>query len=89
MSLALFAPVLEWVQELRIKPCQASQILGIDLICLTLVGVDENPTCPRRVGSGLDGYARRGCSESKRRLKASGLVRAAYSLRSPRRFVSR
>jgi hypothetical protein len=41
MGLALFAPVLEWVQQLRVHSSQASQILGIDLICLTLVGVDE------------------------------------------------
>src|SRR5215213_4857852 len=41
MSLAFFAPVLEWVQQLRVHSSQASQILGIDLIGLTLVGVDE------------------------------------------------
>src|SRR5215210_6171310 len=41
MSLRVFAPVLEWVQELRVHSCQASEVLGVDLICLTLVGVDE------------------------------------------------
>jgi hypothetical protein len=41
MGLGVLTPVLEWVQQLRIKTCQASQILGIDLICLLLVGVDE------------------------------------------------
>jgi hypothetical protein len=41
MSLALFAPVLEGVQELRIHSCQASQVLGVYLICLLLVGIDE------------------------------------------------
>jgi hypothetical protein len=41
MSLAVFAPVLEWVQELRIQACQASQVLGIYLVGFALVGVDE------------------------------------------------
>jgi len=41
MSLAVFASVLEWVQQLRIKPCHPSQILGIDLVGFALVGVDE------------------------------------------------
>ena len=41
MGLALFAPVLEWVQQLRIQSCQASQVLGVDLVGLALVGVDE------------------------------------------------
>jgi hypothetical protein len=41
MSLGVFASVLEWVQELRIQTCQAGQVLSIDLIGLTLVGVDE------------------------------------------------
>ncbi len=41
MSLGVFAPMLEWVQQLRIKTCQASQILGIDLISLAFVGIDE------------------------------------------------
>ena len=41
MSLALFASVLEWIEQLRVQACQASQVLGIYLICLTLVGVDE------------------------------------------------
>jgi hypothetical protein len=74
VGLALFAPVLERVQELRIEACQASEILGVDLIRLTRVGVDEpylasighqdlmaalleHSANPRRVGSGLDGYA--------------------------------
>jgi len=41
MSLALFAPVLERVQELRIEACQAGQVLGVDLVGLAFVGVDE------------------------------------------------
>src|SRR5688500_6641515 len=41
MGLRVFAPVLEWVRELRIQASQASQVLGVDLICFTLVGVDE------------------------------------------------
>ena len=41
MSLALFAPMLYGVEELRIRSCQASQILGIYLVGLTLVGIDE------------------------------------------------
>jgi hypothetical protein len=32
MSLGVFAPVFEWVEQLGIQTCQASQILGIDLI---------------------------------------------------------
>jgi len=36
MSLGVLTAVLEWVQELRIKTCQASQVLGIDLIGLLL-----------------------------------------------------
>src|SRR5215210_7819213 len=32
MSLALLAPVLEGVQELRVHSCQASQVFGIDLM---------------------------------------------------------
>jgi hypothetical protein len=36
MGLALFAPMLEWVQQLRIHSSQASQILGVDLIGLAL-----------------------------------------------------
>jgi hypothetical protein len=42
MGLALFAPMLEWVQQLRIHSCQASQILGVYLIGLLLGGVDES-----------------------------------------------
>src|SRR5215208_2650378 len=41
MSLGVYAPVLEWVEQLRIKTCQASQVLGVDLIRFALVGVDE------------------------------------------------
>jgi hypothetical protein len=41
MSLALFTPVLERIEQLRIKPCQAGQILGVYLVGLLLVGVDE------------------------------------------------
>jgi hypothetical protein len=41
MGLALFAPMLERVQELRIHSCQASQVLGIYFIRLAFVGVDE------------------------------------------------
>jgi hypothetical protein len=36
MSLGIFAPMLEWVQQLRVHSRQASQILGIYLIGLTL-----------------------------------------------------
>jgi hypothetical protein len=36
MGLGVFASVLQRVQELRIEACQASQILGIYLIGLTL-----------------------------------------------------
>ena len=32
MGLALFAPVLERVQELGVHPSQASQVLGVDLL---------------------------------------------------------
>ena len=41
MGLALLAPVLEGVQELRVHSSQASQILSVYLIGLALVGVDE------------------------------------------------
>jgi hypothetical protein len=41
VSLGTFAPVPEWVQQLRIHSSQASQVLGVDLIGFTLVGVDE------------------------------------------------
>jgi hypothetical protein len=41
MSLALLAPMLYGVEELRIEACQASQILGVDLVGLAFVGVDE------------------------------------------------
>ncbi len=36
VSLALFAPVLERVQELRVQASQASQVLGVDLVGLLL-----------------------------------------------------
>jgi hypothetical protein len=42
MSLALFAPVLERIQQLRVQSCQASQVLGVYLIGLLLVSVDES-----------------------------------------------
>jgi hypothetical protein len=32
---------LQWVEQFRIQTCEASQILGIDLISLALGGVDE------------------------------------------------
>jgi hypothetical protein len=48
VGLALFAPVLERIQELGIHSCQASQILGVDLIGLAPVGVDE----PKLAGIG-------------------------------------
>ena len=41
MGLGVFAPMLERVQELGVHSCQASQILGIYLIGLAFVGVDE------------------------------------------------
>src|SRR5215216_6345002 len=42
MSLALFAPVLERIEQLRVHSCQASQVLGVYLIGLLLVSVDES-----------------------------------------------
>jgi len=36
MGLALFASVLERVEKLRVHSCQASKILGVDLIRLAL-----------------------------------------------------
>jgi hypothetical protein len=36
VSLALFAPVLEWIEQLRIQARQASEVFGIDLIGLLL-----------------------------------------------------
>ena len=41
MSLGVFAAVFERVQELRIKTCQAGQVLGVYLIRFALVGIDE------------------------------------------------
>jgi hypothetical protein len=48
MSLALFTSVLEGVEQLRIKTCQASQILGVYLVGLALVGIDQ--PCLARIG---------------------------------------
>src|SRR5829696_5657835 len=42
MSRALFAPVLERIEQLRVQSCQASQVLGVYLIGLLLVSVDES-----------------------------------------------
>ena len=36
VSLALFAPVLERIEQLRIEACQTSEVLSIDLVGLTL-----------------------------------------------------
>src|SRR5215204_2150459 len=41
MGLGIFAPMLERVQELRIEACKASQVLGVHLIRLALIGIDE------------------------------------------------
>jgi hypothetical protein len=41
MGLGVFAPMLERVQQLRIQTCQASQVLGVHLIRLALIGIDE------------------------------------------------
>jgi hypothetical protein len=41
VSLALFTSVLERIEQLRIHSSQASQILGVDLICFAFVGVDK------------------------------------------------
>ena len=41
VGLALFAPVLEWIQQFRVHSSQASQVLGVYFICLAFVGVDE------------------------------------------------
>ncbi len=41
MSLGVFAPMLEWIQELRVhSSCQAGQVLRVYLIGLLLVGVE-------------------------------------------------
>jgi hypothetical protein len=34
--------MLHRVEQLRIQTCQASEVLGIDLVGLLLVGVDES-----------------------------------------------
>ena len=41
MSLGVLAPVRNRVEQLRIQASQASQVLGVDLVGLLLVGVDE------------------------------------------------
>src|SRR5215212_8614542 len=41
VSLALPAPVLERVQELRVNSCQASEVLSVYLVGLALIGIDE------------------------------------------------
>jgi hypothetical protein len=41
MGLGVFASVLYWVEQLRIEACQPSQVLGIHLVGLAPVGVDE------------------------------------------------
>ena len=41
VGLALFAPVLERMEQLGVHSCQASQVPGVDLIGLLLVGIDE------------------------------------------------
>ena len=41
VSLGVFAPVLERIQELRIQTRQSSKVLGVDLIRFVLVSVDE------------------------------------------------
>jgi hypothetical protein len=41
MSLGAFAPMLEGVQELGIQACQASEVLGVYLVGLAFVGIDE------------------------------------------------
>jgi hypothetical protein len=41
MSLGILTAVLEWVEQLRIEACQASQVLSIDLVGLAFVGIDE------------------------------------------------
>ena len=41
MGLGVLVPVLHRVKQLRIEARQASQVLGIDLVGLALIGVDE------------------------------------------------
>jgi hypothetical protein len=41
MSLGVFTPMFKCAQKLRIKACQASQILGVSLIRFAFVGIDE------------------------------------------------
>jgi hypothetical protein len=44
VSLALLTAVLEWVEQLRIQARQASEVLGVYLVCFALVaGIDEPP----------------------------------------------
>ena len=97
--------MFEWVQQLRVQACQASQILGVYLVGFALVGVDE----PQFAGIGHQDLVatllsstllthgewvpasmamRRGSSEAKRRLKASGVVRSLpSSITSPLSLV--
>jgi hypothetical protein len=42
MGLALFAPVLERIQQLRVQARQSGQVLGVYLVGLSLVGVDQS-----------------------------------------------
>ena len=42
MGLALFASVLEWIEQLRVQTCQTSQILGVYLVALAFVSVDQS-----------------------------------------------
>jgi len=41
MSLGVFAAVFEWIKQFRIKTCEASEVLGIYLVSLALVCVDQ------------------------------------------------
>jgi hypothetical protein len=83
MGLGVLAPVRHRVEQLRIQARQASKVLGVYLIGLVLVGVDEpqlacvghqdlvTTLIAMRIGGG--------CSEAKRRLRASGVVRSLPS----------
>ena len=42
MGLALFASVLEWIEQLRVQTCQTSQILGVYLVGFVFVSVDQS-----------------------------------------------
>jgi hypothetical protein len=41
VGLGVFAPMLERIEQFRIQTCHTSEVLGVDLIRLTLIGVDE------------------------------------------------